>query len=1471
MVDLSKLAVQLYRRYGSDTSIKEQGIGMVLCGNRAAAIAEAAVCDTAVLGGDPDIDQGWHREVEHAASNVFELPLSWVNAEGPRGAVASAMGLALSGRRATAFLTGQDVASIQDLMHACSGKHLPLIVHLTNKAIAAHGIPLGSGHEGFHLCSESGWFTLFASNVQEVLDYSLIARKVAEECLVPGLVVMDSDHTAQSLQDVFVPLSDQIRKFLGAHGANQPSPTPAQQILFGETRSSVPRWHNLDRPILQGAIYDHDSFALGAAGRSLFFDAALAESLTSSFERFAKLTGRHYGPIRHHGDSELVFVVQGAAVETVVTVTDHLRSDKKLHAGVLAITSLRPFPGEQIAQALKGCRDVVVLERHQVPLGTDPPLLTEIRSALERASVTEKTRARRMLPHALPAFHSVVYGLGGLPLRAADVAAIPARLEKEAPAPFFMGLDFDSRVDRYPKRRILLDRLERAYPDIATHGLRDSSGPLNNDPGNTISIAVLRHEGAGHAELGRELGELLYAAGECRLRVRHSSSREWGGLICDLLVYSPSVLVEPGDGAYIDMLVLLPGTDGSLPRVYHGLASRLRSSGTVIAAGDAPALPQTMKAVQVHATEGQQDVLGTIMAVLLDRKLVPFNERKLLAARAGLSRGDDSAFQAGLRGATTVQAHFYDPSAVQWDERTPYAVTHLGRDDDQYDSLPRFWDQVGVPYQSGDIGSLTADPYFAVGAVAPLTASFRDLATQRHQIPVFDADLCTGCGRCWAACPEGALAPLALSPAGLIDAGISLTGVDAVRQISGQLATRITTMARKGTIPSTLGSLIEEAYGWLKDKLTANEERQALIERDLAAVQQTLGGLAVSVTDPFFKGGEQVKKDGGELLSIAVNSDACKGCGICEVLCEADAVLLVEQSEPLIAAARDSWDLFSRLPDTPSHTIERLLSGGDVSNVAALELSRYCLLSMSGGDGAEPGSGEKLALRMILAAAEFHQQPINARFARELDEAANAISLQIQEKLAEAMPGDDLEQLQRGLEQIHVVNVDLATLARQVAGKTVDAVALGRLIETVAELRDTHWQLTRGGQNLGRSRYGLAVAPGSIAGWIGRYPYNAFESPVLIDATGDTAQIGAGLLEGHLRNTCETVAVLRRAQLDIAQTAGREFKQASLTQLGWLDLTPEERALCPPLFVLGNESLLNGAAFSQVVWLLGTELPVKIIVVSEAEVGGRNYSPVLQAMAGQRAFVAQTSIACENHLQDGVARALAYAGPALIHVHGPVPARHGFPKDRAVAQASAAVASRAFPLFVYDPTVDGVHGLRLSLAGNPDAAETWSTAEGETVTVADWALTEQRYDKHFLAVGELAAQHVNLSEYLLADENGRRGKVPVVRQSLGDQERAYEISDDMITMVERCRDNWLTLQELAGIVTPFTDAVEARIRETVQAEHCAAIAALRSEYEEKISKLSADVKAEMAGRLQNQLMSMVRSRLTQPKRTGNDS
>jgi pyruvate-ferredoxin/flavodoxin oxidoreductase len=276
------IAIRWYRKVfgapaGSD--IREEGLDTVLDGNSAVALSEAGIASHAVLGGSMPsaaADSVWLGEVEHG-TNLFGEALAAQTAEGPRGIVAAVTGLALAGRRATAFLSGTDIAAAQDLLISAAGKHAPLVLHLGTRAAAAHGATLGSSHETVHLSADSGFFMLFAMNVQQAVDFTYIARRVTEESLVPGMVIMDGEQTALAVQDVRLLSPAQVNGFLGSAREQIEAPTAAQKLLFGETRRRVPARHQHDEPARIGALFDKESLALGAIARRPFFDSIVAE------------------------------------------------------------------------------------------------------------------------------------------------------------------------------------------------------------------------------------------------------------------------------------------------------------------------------------------------------------------------------------------------------------------------------------------------------------------------------------------------------------------------------------------------------------------------------------------------------------------------------------------------------------------------------------------------------------------------------------------------------------------------------------------------------------------------------------------------------------------------------------------------------------------------------------------------------------------------------------------------------------------------------------------------------------------------------------------------------------------------------------------------------------------------------------------------------------------------------------------
>lgn len=1454
MAALRNTAIRWYRKVfgapaGSD--IREQGLDTVLDGNTAVALSEAGIATHAVLGGGEPVnasDDVWLGEVAHG-TNLFGQALAAQAAEGPRGIVAAATGLALSGRRATAFLSGTDIAASQDLLISAAGKYVPLVLHVGARAAAAHGSAPGTGHETVHLGADAGFCVFFAANVQQAVDFTYIGRRVAEETLVPAMIVMDGEQTALAAQDVRLLSPAQVNALLGAPDDPIESPTEAQRLLFGDSRRRVPAWHDLDEPVLTGALFDTQSFALGALARGPFFDSFVGASLQAACREFEAKTGRHNEAVSSYRlkDASTILIAQGSAVETARCAADYIRKQHKVKVGVLGIHVMRPFPAEAIVAALDGRRRVFVLERVNAPLGGDPPLTREVRASLERSRTGPDQGCQ-----------AVVYGVGGLPLRVADLAELCTRTDLPAPAPLFLGIAFDDPSGGQPKREVVLDALRRAYPDVAARGVRASSHDVADVEPQSTMIAIRRAD----SRLGRTMVEaaaaMLHHLEEGRIRSRPAVTWDgWGDSHTDWLVFGDDKLRDPGDGRVAD--VTLDATRG-----------RIRVNGTEWAC---------MPGTEADGNRSEW-LLGALFGALLEAGLIDHKSRRIVSARRALldsinaERRDAMmlAFESGLgqtRESTEAVAETTADSAG-WDGEAPAAVRHLGRDDDVFASLPRFWDQTGILYRDGEADRLTADPFLATGTMPPLSATFNTTSGKRTRIPVFDPALCTGCARCWTNCPDSAIGVVAATPAALIDAGIRLAGADAVRPVASKLAGRIISANKKADDAApTFGALLDDAYTWLKDKMPLDEDRKKAIDEGVAAIARKLGALPVAITQPFFHDAEAVKKDGAELLSVVINPDACKSCGICVDNCEDEALQPVEQSPDVLATARDLWSVFSAAPDTASETIERIAENAEIGKMSSILLSRYCQFAMAGGDPAEAGSGEKIAVKLALAATEFHQQPLVQNFAKTLADAGDALQQLIEETLSHTLAVEDLEAVSEQLRTTSSPRVDLRELADSVresgGDHSVDTDYLLRLLDLSKRVTAAHENLVSGAHGLGRARYGLAVAGGSTATWAGAFPHNPFQAPVVIDMTGDAAQLAAGLVEGHLHETTDIVRLLRLARIEIDHADGIDWKRAALTGLRWQDLAADELELCPPLVLIGSDEMLAGQGLGQLIWLLNSGLPVKILVLSNLGFGlgqSKSNDPRaglgLLALAQRKAFVAQTSISDAAHLGESMLQALASDGPALLQVYAPSPLRHGFEPRRTLELARRAVDSRTLPLFLYDPHGEGVFGSRISLRGNPGPESLFAPHEedGTVCTTADWAFEQGRFGNQFAPLGADAPGPTPLHDWLQLDDAARKNKTPFVAIVEGDEQQRLAVTRSLAGVAAGCVANWQTLQELAGVVTPFTARVEADIRSEVAAEHQTELDAQKQAAEAEIKAIREQTQAEIAAQIRSRLLAL---------------
>jgi pyruvate/2-oxoacid:ferredoxin oxidoreductase alpha subunit len=1193
-----------------------------------------------------------------------------------RSALAAAMGIATSGERAYACLAGDDLAPVHDLMREAAHRHLPLVTHVAGDAP--------------HELVDTGAFVLTAVNVQEAVDLALVARRVAERTLVPGLVTMDAEHTAHAPQEVVLPDSELVETFLGDPAARITAPTEAQRLIFGETRRLVPRWFDPDHPLLLAPRTGPEARGLGLAARRPFFDEPVAAELADAFEAFEQASGRAYGPLIEHAldKARIVLVAEGAAVETAIAVARWMRHHERERVGVVGVRSRRPFPGVALAKCVAGTDVVAVMERADTPLAGDGPLAREVRAALAAARESAPRGAARDRPRVV----GVPYGLGGLPLRAADLRTLARELRGWKRSRVYLGVAFTREASRFPKRQAWLDALRREAPELAELGLRSNEPPPDVRPDDAITIAVLRAPGDGLDRLAADVGAAIHARSGGHVRGRR-----------DRITWSSEALLDPGDDVVANVTVVA--------------APRAHAAAPAIIVGD-----------DVYAIAPETDVVAAVTELALGGA-APTSLRRVEMPRE-TSDGDEAPL--------------------------PPLVRSLTRSEPTIDCIAHFWDQVGVLYRAGATDELTADPYLAAGALPAVTAACR-APDPVGVLPIFEPALCDGDGRLWTSCPDGSVAPLVIGPRALVDTGIALASergrpADALRAVAGKLAKRAAAiMVEQDPAPVTAGGVLRAAFEAVAAKMDA--DRRAPLDEALAVVVDEIGALPIARTPVFFDEPEAEKPGTGELLSIAVDPDACRCPEL--ILAEAGAHGLSEASRTpdRVADARRVRDLHRRLPDASATTIKRAAADVRVGPLAAALLGRAARETMAAGCGDSADAGARLALRRTLAIAEHVLRPRRDAWRERIDELRGRLAGGIRGTLADALPADDLDLLAEGLDALGRQDVDLTALSGRldeaVTGSSIDGARLGRLVDVARGLADLHWRLSSGADGRGRAVLGLAIDAHASGDWAGVFPYNPFPVPAALDAGGETAAFARGLAEGPRRQAVAAARLVRWAGLELDGAGDAARDATALAALDFDDLDDDERALCPPMLVVSDAAALDAASAARLCSLLHDTADTRILLLGGPHAAAGVDVALFAVMAG-RAFVTQMTLAHRDDFAAGVRAALEHDGPALIHVDASVSREPG-------------ETTQAFPRFRFDPTADEAGAACLELARI--ATPLRDVIRGET--------TRELEEQHAEALAQLRAEH--------------EARLAALRDEFQD-EAARRVADGLMTLAGYGRD-----------------------------------------------------------------------------------
>jgi len=1255
-------------------------------------VLEGMMCDALVHRARPSrtVAPGLTNETNLSGErtlNAFGRPVVEEEGTGGQGVLALAAGLSLTGLRTAAWLTGAEMVDARGSLRDLSDRLAPLVIH-----VADRGRP--STLAACHAAGAGPLFVTLPHDAQHAVDLTLVARRLTERALVPGVVVTALDAVAP----VEVPTARFVRHWVGAPDAQLRAPTEAQRILFGPERARAFRWFDLDHPVATATVRGPEEADRARRSREVFFWEHVEELAAEAMAELSAETGRPLGfvsPYRLNG-ADVILVATGADAQVARAVADAERATRH-RVGVLGLPWLRPFPAWAVRGALIEHPEatVAVVERVSGPSPGEAPLFALVEPLLRErpgpmmSAVGADVRAERLRAVC----------------EAARRDSPPARVRLEPAPPRQTGL---------PRHDALVQAAKGAYPALMAQRLPPLDAPWPED-GARLAVAVAGHEAEVPPDALQRLAsalEDLRPGGAVRGEVRRPEPGAWYARV----QVTEAGRWDPGADAPVDAVVVLLDDPGDLG---HPLAA-LVPGGAVLLAMAAPRddawalLPPAWRQV---VRDRQADVF--LVAGGFDAALGALAAWRRDPSR-GLSRLD-------WRGAAAVSAR---------DLHVPPRLRHIASSRQSFDNLPRFWGEVAEPRRVGVV-DLTPDPLAASGAVPALASALEPDPVGAPQLPAVDAAACTGCGRCLVACPDSALGATALPLRAVLDhaadaAGLAGEVADDLRRHHEHLATKLAKDLSREGAPALTRDHLDRAWRWFVGRLGLSGEAVDAWSGAFSRTSDVVTRLAPSVTAPFFGAGRADEPD--EVFVLAVDPRACQGCAMCVRACPHGALTVGPRNPEDAEVARARWAVWETLTDTRPETVAGAQADPTVGRLAGALLSRPVALAQAGGGVSEPGSGERLGVRLVVACVQARGRAAREALARQVEERATALDQAAREALAAGIEATELSDLREALADLDAGRGDLGELARELElhghPARFDREALLRMVTSAEELTRYAHRLNVGVDGLGRASFGIVFARGPLSEWAGRYPRHPYQAPLTVEPTSRGVELARGLLSGLMREHLSLMRALRRAELVASGARNIADRLAALDRLSWDDLSEVERASCPPLLLVGDQASISDEGFGWLTRLLAGRLPVKVVMLDGRGDLAPTPEPALVAMAHRAAFVLAASVAYPDHLAEGVAAALDFDGPAFIHLHAPSPRRLGFDSDRTLDVARDAVHARAHVLLRYDPRGDGVFGGRASLAGNPAP-----DADVGDVDFTAWARGLTRFAGGFDAAG----------------------------------------------------------------------------------------------------------------------------------------
>lgn len=373
------------------------GIRERLSGNEAIAYAMKQI-NPDVMGAFPitpstEIPQYFSSYVDNG-----EVDTEFVAVESEHSAMSTCIGAQAAGARAISATSSCGLIYMAEMLYVAASDRLPITLAVSCRALSGP-ININNDHSDIMSIRDAGWIMLYAETNQEAYDNYLQAMRIGEAVQLPIMICQDGFITSHAIENIELVETDKVKAFVGEY-------KPEHYLL------------KKDEPMAVGA-YATPVYYIEAKRQQAQAMMDAKTVIKQVAAEFQQMTGRSYGLIEEFmmEDADEAIVIIGSSAGTAKEAVRRLREQGK-KVGLVKIRSIRPFPAEEIANALRNVKSFAVMDKADSFNGHCGPMGAEVATAMYANKVTE------------PKMINYIYGLGGRDVRVESIEHVFAELEK---------------------------------------------------------------------------------------------------------------------------------------------------------------------------------------------------------------------------------------------------------------------------------------------------------------------------------------------------------------------------------------------------------------------------------------------------------------------------------------------------------------------------------------------------------------------------------------------------------------------------------------------------------------------------------------------------------------------------------------------------------------------------------------------------------------------------------------------------------------------------------------------------------------------------------------------------------------------------------------------------------------------------------------------------------------------------------